>query len=142
MTNAERNTPEDVLYAIAELLDEYRDQNRRDAAKAHAVPCPAPSEQATLPLYAGDDALAEEEQLLFEDNHQTLEAHVSVDGITPWADLTGIEAVNLLYKLPPDVVAKMDWVIDNVPRMNRQRIVRDAVVAHLDALIAQHYKGT
>jgi len=143
MTTAERNTPEDVLYAIADLLDEYRDQIRRhaDATKAEAAPSPITPEQATLPLYAVDDAQAEKEQVFFEDNQQTLEVHVSADGIAPWANLTGIEAVNLLYKLPPEVVAKMDWVIDNVPRMNRQRIVRDAVMAHLDGLIAQNYKG-
>ena len=146
MTTTKLSTSEDVLYAIAGLLDEYRDQIRRRAdaanANAQAAPCPAPPEQTTLPLYAGDDAEAEEEQVFFEDNHQTHEAHVPADEIAPWADLTGIEVVNLLYKLPPEIVAKMDWVIDNVPRMNRQRIVRDAVVAHLDALIARNYKGT
>ena len=144
MTTTERSTSEDVLYAIAELLDEYRDQNRRnaDAVKAEAAPRPITPEQAALPLYAVDNAQGEEEQVFFVDNHQTREANVSADGVAPWADLTGIDVVNLLYKLPPEIVAKMDWVIDNVPRMNRQRIVRDAVVAHLDALITQHYKGT
>lgn len=59
----------------------------------------------------------------------------------PWSGTTGKEETNLLYKMPPDVVAKMDWVIDNVPRMNRQRIVREAVGAYLDGLIAKHYKS-
>jgi len=58
----------------------------------------------------------------------------------PWTGTAGKEETNLLYKMPPDVVAKMEWVIDNVPRMNKQRIVREAVGAYLDGLIAQHYK--
>ena len=59
----------------------------------------------------------------------------------PWAGLPATPETNLLYKMTPEVVAKMDWVMDNVPRMNRQRIVRDAVMAHLDGLIAEHYKA-
>jgi hypothetical protein len=59
---------------------------------------------------------------------------------TPWTGAPGKEETNLLYKMPPDVVAKMNWVIDNVPRMNKQRIVREAVGAYLDGLIEKHYK--
>lgn len=63
------------------------------------------------------------------------------DGNAPWENLTGAPEVNLLYKMPEEIFLKMKWVMNNVPRMNKQRIVRDAVVTYLDALIAQHYKG-
>ena len=58
----------------------------------------------------------------------------------PWEDLSGISETNLLYKIPPEVVAKMDWVCNNVPKMNKQRIVRDGVLAELNRLIDLHYK--
>lgn len=48
---------------------------------------------------------------------------------------------NLLYKMPPEVVAKMQWVIDNVPKMNKQKIVREAVNTYLDAVISAHRKA-
>lgn len=59
----------------------------------------------------------------------------------PWNSVEGLKKTNLLYEIPPEIVAKMNWVIDNVPRMSRQRIVRDAVAAELDRLIALYYKG-
>jgi hypothetical protein len=59
---------------------------------------------------------------------------------TPWSNLDGISETNLLYTIPPEVVAKMEWVIDNVPKMNKQRIVREAVMVYLDSVIARHYK--
>ena len=58
----------------------------------------------------------------------------------PWDDLAGVSETNLLYKIPPEIVAKMDWVCDNVPKMNKQRIVRDGVLAELNRLIALYYK--
>lgn len=58
----------------------------------------------------------------------------------PWDNLDGVKKTNLLYEIPPETVAKMNWVIDNVPRMSRQRIVRDAVAAELDRMIALYYK--
>lgn len=71
----------------------------------------------------------------------TRDSPVPSDGNAPWENLTGAPSVNLLYKMPEDIFLKMKWVMDNVPRMSKQRIVRDAVVTYLDALIAQHYKG-
>lgn len=58
----------------------------------------------------------------------------------PWSNLEGLKKTNLLYEIPTDIVAKMNWVIDNVPRMSRQRIVRDAVAAELDRLVDLYYK--
>lgn len=58
----------------------------------------------------------------------------------PWDSLDGVKRTNLLYEIPPETVAKMNWVIDNVPRMSRQRIVRDGVAAELERLIALYYK--
>lgn len=67
-------------------------------------------------------------------------AAVEAEKMKPWEDKRGLTETNLLYKMPVEVVAKMNWVMDNVPRMNKQRIVRDAVNAELDRLIAEHYK--
>lgn len=59
----------------------------------------------------------------------------------PWDDLTGIKAkTNLLFEIPADVVAKMDWVCNTLPKMSKQRIVREAVNAELARIIAEHYK--
>lgn len=110
-------TAEDLLAQIGELIQQFNS--------------PAGSDDVN------DDAAADGDA-----EHGTATGLTSpVDTHAPWANLSGLEEINLLYKVPPEVVAKMDWVIDNVPRMNRQRIVRDGVMAHLDALIAQHYKG-
>ncbi len=59
----------------------------------------------------------------------------------PWSDFAALKKTNLLYEIPPETVAKMNWVIDNVPRQSRQRIVRDGVAAELDRLIALYYKA-
>ena len=58
----------------------------------------------------------------------------------PWDSLDGVKRTNLLYEIPPETVAKMNWVIDNVPKQSRQRIVRDGVAAELERLIALYYK--
>lgn len=108
-------TAEDLLAQIGELIQQFNS--------------PAESDEVNDDAVAGNAEQSTATGLTFP-----------VDIHAPWANLSGLEEINLLYKVPPEVVAKMDWVIDNVPRMNRQRIVRDGVVAHLDALIAQHYK--
>lgn len=111
MTDTNRRTADEILRALTELLIEYQQQGE-EAVVGDAAPH---SPQCTS---NGDDAGAP----------------------APWANLAGLEETNLLYKMPPDVVAKMDWVMDNVPRMTKQRIVREAVGAYLDGLIEKHYK--
>ena len=65
----------------------------------------------------------------------------SGSGVVPWGDLTGLAAeTNLLYKMPPEVTAKMNWVIDNIPRMSKQRIVRTAVNTELERLIGRYHR--
>lgn len=79
------------------------------------------------PDEVNDDAAAGDEE------HSTATGLTSpVDIPGPWADISGLEEINLLYKMPPEVVAKMNWVIDKVPRMSKQRIVREAVDNYLD----------
>ncbi len=65
----------------------------------------------------------------------------TASGDAPWDDLTGLAAeTNLLYKMPPEVTAKMNWVIDNIPRMSKQRIVRTAVNTELERLIGLYHR--
>ena len=109
-------TAEDLLAQIGELIQQFNSPAGPDEVNDDTVASSAEQSTATGLTFPSD-------------------IHA------PWGNLSGLEEINLLYKVPPEVVAKMDWVIDNVPRMNRQRIVRDGVMAHLDALIAKHYKG-
>jgi hypothetical protein len=113
MTVTKPKTAEDLLTVLAELIQEFNNPDELDDVEDVAQGID------------GDAGVV-----------------VAVDGHpAPWGDLAGIPAeTNLLFKMPPDVVAKMNWVIDNVPRMNKQRIVRDGVYAELDRLMAQHHK--
>lgn len=59
----------------------------------------------------------------------------------PWENTTGLRETQFQYKMSPEVVAQMNWVIDHVPKMSRQRIVREAVEAYLIDMLAKHYKA-
>lgn len=59
----------------------------------------------------------------------------------PWVGASGPDT-KLLFPIPAEMNAKMQWVMDNVPKMkSKQLIVREAVMAYLDAQIATHYKA-
>lgn len=117
MTLTKAKTAEDLLMVFAELIQKFNSPNEADGVD--------------------DEPLGD-----VRSDEITSDSTIAADRLTvPWADLTGLTELNLLYKMPPEVVAKMNWVIDNVPKMNRQRIVRDGVNVILDALIAQHYKA-
>lgn len=139
MTTTESSTPEDVLHAIAELLDKYRDQNRRhaDAANAEAALCPITHEQAVLPLYAVDDAQAEEDTAPAPKAATDLEIRSSPG---PWEDLTGVLPKGLNLPMSPALYAKMLWITNNVPKMSLQKIAKAGAEAEADRLIALHYK--
>ena len=118
MTVTKAKTAEDLLMVFAELIHEFNSPDKTNGV-----------EDAPQDL----DGNARAGEIIATST-------VAVGLSPPWANLAGIEETNLLYKMPPEVVAKMNWAMDNVPKMNRQRIVRDGVNLFLDALIAQHYK--
>lgn len=116
MTVTRAKTAEDLLMVFAELIQEFNSSDEADGV-----------DDGLLGAARADEI--------------TSDSTAAADGpAAPWEDLTGLTELNLLYKMPPEVVGKMNWVMDNVPKMNRQRIVRDGVNMLLDALIAQHYK--
>jgi hypothetical protein len=118
MTETKPNDAEAVLHAFADTLNDYFSAKYEEAARDDGGDLIPPRPLDSAPTPASPAA---------SDTRNT----------QPWTDLTGVAETNLLYKIPPDVVAKMDWVINNVPRMSRQRIVRDAVAEYLDKKLAQ-----
>lgn len=57
----------------------------------------------------------------------------------PW-EVCDTAPTGLNFKPEADLHAKMEWVCDNVPKMNRSRILRDGAMLLCDQLIAKYGK--
>lgn len=58
----------------------------------------------------------------------------------PWEELNE-KPTSVNFMPDASLHAKMQWVCDNVPKMSRLRLVREAVDMYCDQLIAKRYKG-
>jgi len=57
----------------------------------------------------------------------------------PWEDLSE-KPTGMNFQPDAALHAKMNWICNNVPRMSRLRILREAADMFCDQLIAKHYK--
>lgn len=63
----------------------------------------------------------------------------TIEAGKPWEEYRGTPtAIN--FKPLDDAHAKMEWVCENVPKMSRMRLVREAVDMFCDQLIEKHYQ--
>lgn len=121
MSNENLQSADALLQAFAGMLNDYFCE-----------------EQPSKNLGTVLDVSSEAQEVLIDEVYPHTSA---VSDEAPWDDLTGLAAeTNLLYKMPPEVTAKMNWVIDNIPRMSKQRIVRNAVNAELERLIGMYHR--
>ncbi|MFM0608694.1 hypothetical protein PQR05_29610 [Paraburkholderia sediminicola] len=61
------------------------------------------------------------------------------DGPLPWAT-SDVMPKGFTTKFPADLHAKMNWIIDNVPRQSIQKIVQAATREYVERIIAEVYK--
>jgi hypothetical protein len=143
MTETKRRTADDVLYAVAELLVEYRDQKLADAAALE-------EQSVAVAAVPGQTALPQQEP----GEHRLLQADIDATSPTevaaldteipaPWGeyidpDPTKKKSTSLI--MSPTLYAKMQWVTNNVPKMSLQKLIQAGTEAEADRLIALHHK--
>lgn len=60
--------------------------------------------------------------------------------VPPWANAHPRVSVNFSTRFPEEIHMQMAWLTDNVPKLSIQRIVQDAVTAHVAKLLREHYR--
>jgi hypothetical protein len=59
--------------------------------------------------------------------------------VSPCANIHPKAKAYASVELPKEYDLKMEWICDNLPKMSKRRLIRDALRIHVDALIAMHY---
>lgn len=130
MTDTNTNRAEQVLFAIADLLLEYRDQARAAAqlqqsemADAELEPEPEPEPEPEVEPELSDEAdiavSAPWERYVVHDPNWKKSASVDIS---------------------PILNAKIQWVMDNVPKISQRKLIMAGAEVEADRLIALHYK--
>jgi len=62
-----------------------------------------------------------------------------MSNVPPWANAHPKEKAYVSVELAKEDDLKMEWICNNLPKMSKRRLMRDAIRIHANALIAMHY---